>query len=158
MFIIKFFGVSYALILFFLHLQLTYHLRMTSAASSLLHITTYVLVSSEDVSNSLRLYNMLLSLTQKHFYSAGIKDIIQALQGNTAGIAERGIALKSGTPAYTPGKIDASKAIYGTDGQGGGCSIFKTNDCILIVYYKSEPAAATRLASEVAEYMRDQGH
>ncbi|KAK2170644.1 hypothetical protein LSH36_1g01006 [Paralvinella palmiformis] len=88
----------------------------------------------------------------------GIKDIICALQGNTSGIAKRGIALKSGTPVYTPGKMDANKAIYGTDGRGGGCSIFKTNQCILIVYYKSEPTAATRLACEVAEYMIDQGH
>ena len=54
--------------------------------------------------------------------------------------------------------MDAGKAIYGSDGHGGGCSIFKSKECVLIVIYTADPAIATRLASEVSEYMADQGH
>ena len=64
----------------------------------------------------------------------------------------------SGTRQFTPAKIDRGKAVYGTDGQGGGCAIFKTKQCLLVVVFKSNPAVATRLASEVAEYMEEHDH
>jgi len=85
----------------------------------------------------------------------GVQDIIKALEGDTSGIAENMINLGGGCPLITPGKVDPGKAIYGADGQGGGCAIFKTKECVLIAVYRSKPAESTRLASEVAEYMEE---
>ena len=59
-----------------------------------------------------------------------VKHILAALNGDTAGIAEEGIALGGGTNVCTPGKLDAGKAIYGSDGKGGGCAIFKTKETV----------------------------
>ena len=86
---------------------------------------------------------------------AGIDDIIRALEGDTTDLASEGIKLGCGVPNMVPGKLDPGKAIYASDGSGGGCTIFKTKECVLIVVYKSDPAKATRLASEVAEHMEE---
>ena len=87
-----------------------------------------------------------------------MSDILKALKGDTKGIAESGIVYGSGLPNQTPGKLDEGRAIYSTDGKGGGSVVFKTKECVLIVIYNSDPAPATRLASEVAEHMEEEGH
>lgn len=88
----------------------------------------------------------------------GVKTILDALKGDTSGIAQDSIVLGGGTKVNTAGKLDAGKAIYGSDGKGGGCTIFKSQTSVLVVFYDDNPAQATRLASEVAEYMEEQGH
>lgn len=88
---------------------------------------------------------------------SGVGDIIEALKGDTTDLADEGIKLGNGVPNMVPGKLDPGKAIYASDGSGGGCTIFKTKECVLIVVYKKDPAQATRLASEVAEHMEEQG-
>ncbi len=93
------------------------------------------------------------------FSTLGIQDIVKALKdGDTSGLASRSINLGGGSRTNTPGKLDAGKAIYGSDGKGGGCTIFKSKVSILIVFYDADPAYATRLASEVAEHMQEEGH
>lgn len=84
----------------------------------------------------------------------GIKNIIHAFDGDVGGLAENGIDLGGGTKLSTPGKLE-DKVIYGADGQGGGCTIIKTKECLLIVVYDADPAPTNRLALEVAEYMEE---
>ncbi|KAI0230744.1 hypothetical protein LSAT2_018893 [Lamellibrachia satsuma] len=88
----------------------------------------------------------------------GLRHIVVALKGDMSGLAAHGIALGSGTDACTPGKIDSGKAIYASNGDGGGCVTFKSAECVLVGVYEKDPAAATRLCSEVAEHMTEQGH
>ena len=87
-----------------------------------------------------------------------LKHIVAALKGNVDDLAGSGINLKSGSRMSTPGKIDPGKAIYGSDGHGGGCTIMKAKECVLIVIYEGNPASAARLASEVTEYMESEGY
>lgn len=86
-----------------------------------------------------------------------LKDIVDALKGDTDGVSG-GISMGGGTKVVTPGKLDEGKAIYGTDGKGGGMTAFKSRHCVLIVHYDKDPAPATRLATEVAEYMEENDH
>ena len=75
-----------------------------------------------------------------------------------SGLAAHGVDLGDGTDACTPGKIDSGKAIYASSGSGSGCVVFKSAECVLVGFYKEDPASATRLCSEVAEHMREEGH
>ena len=47
---------------------------------------------------------MNLAISTPKFVT-GIKDILHGLQGDTSGLAERGIDLGSGTGVFTPGNI-----------------------------------------------------
>ena len=64
----------------------------------------------------------------------------------------------SSTRQFSPAKIDRGKAVYGTDGQGGGCAVYRTKHHLLVVVYKSDAVVAMRLASEVAEYMDERDY
>jgi hypothetical protein len=87
----------------------------------------------------------------------GIQDILAALNGDASNIAERGIILGTGTTSslgpFTPGKMDEGKAIYAGNGQGGGCTVYKTKSSVLITVHDKNPDVAIRQTSEVAEFM-----
>eukprot|EP00914_Ancora_sagittata_P014581 GHVO01028532.1.p1 GENE.GHVO01028532.1~~GHVO01028532.1.p1 ORF type:complete len:153 (-),score=28.96 GHVO01028532.1:226-684(-) len=85
----------------------------------------------------------------------GIKDILNALKGDVTGLAENGINLGGGVNLCTPGKLEEGKSIFGADSSGGGCTVFVTKECALIVVYAKDPAPTNRLALEVAEYMQE---
>lgn len=87
----------------------------------------------------------------------GIHDIISGLQGDTSGLELRSVALGGQTPVCTPGKIDAGKAIYCSDGKEGGCVALKTKECLLVVFYAGNTEAALTLASELAEFVVESG-
>jgi len=87
----------------------------------------------------------------------GIKDILDAFNGESAGLVERGVYLGGPTPVCHPGKSIAGKAIYSSDGKDGGSVIFKTKTCVLIVLYDQAPNTAVRVAQETAEYMEECG-
>ena len=84
-------------------------------------------------------------------------NIIAALEGNTTKLAEEGMMLGPGCLPGIPGKLDAGKAIYGTDGKEGGTDAFRSKTNLLIGSYVVRPAASTRLLRKTAQYMNDQG-
>lgn len=86
-----------------------------------------------------------------------MKDILDALKGDTSGLAERSLALGGGTEVCSPGKLDEGKAIYASDGKDGGAAVFKAKECVLILFYEHNTNSATTLGSEVALFMAENG-
>jgi hypothetical protein len=87
----------------------------------------------------------------------GLRDISDALRGDTSGLAERGLSLGGSTPPCSPGKLDEGKVIYGSDGKEGGCVVLRTSHCALVVFYRGNPDSAVRAAEEAAALMEKNG-
>lgn len=87
-----------------------------------------------------------------------LEDLADCFNGDTSGLIERCINLGGGTNMFMPGKLNP-RSLYGTDGQGNGVCIYKTNTSLLIIVYegRSNSSAASTLGIEAADHMRDNG-
>ena len=87
-----------------------------------------------------------------------VEDLIDCFNGDTSGLIERCINLGGGTCMFMPGKLNP-RSLYGTDGQGNGVCIYRTNACLLIIVYegRANSSAASTLGIEAADHMRDNG-
>ena len=77
-------------------------------------------------------------------------------KGNTKGVADDGLYLGMGCPKGAAGKLEAGKAIYGSDGKTGGTDAFVAHKSLLMGCYVSSPAASTRLLRQTAQHMQGQ--
>lgn len=87
----------------------------------------------------------------------GVHDIISALKGDTSGLEKRNISLGGQSPVCVPGKLDDGKAIYSSDGKEGGCVVYKTKHCVLVVFYSKNAETAVNFAFQLARYMEENG-
>jgi len=87
-----------------------------------------------------------------------VDDLIACFEGDMSGLIERCINLGGGTSMFTPGKLNP-RSLYGTDGQGNGVCIYRTNTALMIIVYegRANSSAASTLGIEAADHMRDNG-
>ena len=83
-----------------------------------------------------------------------LQDIMDGFEGDVSGLAERGLAMDCGANPAVPAKMEES-AIFGNDGKGGGTSVFKTVENLIIIVFKKNPTIAHRLAMRTATFMKN---
>jgi hypothetical protein len=87
-----------------------------------------------------------------------VKDILSALEGDTVGLAEKGVVLGDAVPVCTPRKLENGKSILASDDEQAGVVIYRTELSVLIIVFKQDPESADRLAAQIAAYMAENGH